>query len=111
MQYPLNSSSLRMCLELVSLRVAASRSITYQGENFISSSAFPISSRASLAGGVGLALGIIEIDSGLFPYRALSDGAKEEDPYLKNCTGAGTMDSMSTLDRRSTSQSCSTARS
>ena len=78
------------CLGSVSVGVDARRNVVRRRKNLTSSSAFPISSRASLTGGVGLALGMFEINSGLFPCSgSLQKRAKEK--FLSNSTGAGTM--------------------
>ena len=81
---------LRRCLVFVCFSVAARRIVACRRKNFTSSLALPISSRASLTGGVGLALGIFEINFWTVSLSgSLQKGAKEK--ILLNSTGAGTM--------------------
>ena len=63
---------LRKCLGPVSVGVDVRRVVVRRRKNLTSSSAFPISSRASLTSGVRLVLGMFEINSGLFPHGGLN---------------------------------------
>ena len=76
--------------DLVSVYVDSRRILARRRNLCASSSAFPISMKASLTGGGRLALGMFEINSGLFPYLALSLGRRKR-PYANKDTATGTI--------------------